>query len=532
MGAPPATRFLRLLPFVAAVALGLLPMAPAQEKPAAEPPAEAPGGAERGRDQTAQPDEAAPRRVRAARITLEGEINETLSTSVVNRGEEAIRDGHEILIFDVSSYGGYVTAGLDLSRELERLGRKARTVAYVDAKAISAAALAAMSCQEIVMTPEASIGDCAPILVGPQGIQPLEDTEREKFETDLRQRMGVLAEKHGISPALGKAMVSMRIVVIKAKNTQTGDVRYVEEEELLKLGPDWVKDEFVDLSDTLLTVGGEKAKELGIAKHVVHEFDELYDLYPIEGRIRTYAVSPTDMVVLWLNNMYFRALLTLIGLLGIYVEMNTPGFGVPGTIGLVAFGILFTSSFLAGQPHWLPPLMFLAGMALLAVELFVTPGFGILGGGGLVLVVASIVLALPNLGGVPKRDFEWTELYSSLALTAGILVAFVVGAIVLAKILPSVPILGRLVLAPGTVSDGSSSGAAAAQEARARVGDAGCTVSKLRPSGKAKFGDRLVDVVAEGEFLDAGAGVRVVSVRGNRIVVRPAGEKPGDETSA
>ena len=273
MGAPPATRFLRMLPFVAAVALGLLPMAPAQEKPAAEPPAEAPGGAERGRDQTSQPDEAAPRRVRAARITLEGEINETLSTSVVNRGEEAIRDGHEILIFDVSSYGGYVTAGLDLSRELERLGRKARTVAYVDAKAISAAALAAMSCQEIVMTPEASIGDCAPILVGPQGIQPLEDTEREKFETDLRQRMGVLAEKHDISPALGKAMVSMRIVVIKAKNTQTGDVRYVEEEELLKLGPDWVKDEFVDLSDTLLTVGGEKAKELGIAKHVVHEFD-------------------------------------------------------------------------------------------------------------------------------------------------------------------------------------------------------------------------------------------------------------------
>ena len=530
MDARATTRFLRLLPFVAAMALGLLPVAPAEEKPAAESAAEAPGRAERPRDPAPRPDDAAPERVPAARITIEGEINETLHTSVVSRAEEAIRDGHEILIFDVSSYGGYATVGLDLSRDLERLGRQARTVAYVDAKAISAAALAAMSCEEIVMTPEASIGDCLPILVGAQGIQPLEDAEREKFETDLRQRMGSLAEKHGISPALGKAMVSMRIVVIKATNTKTGEVRYVEEEDLMKLGPEWVKDEFVDLSDTLLTVGGEKAKELGIARHVVEEFDDLYDLYPIDGRIRTYAVTATETVVLWLNNMYFRALLTLVGLLGIYIEMSTPGFGVPGVIGLIAFGVLFTSSFLAGQPHWLPPVMFLVGVALLVVELFVTPGFGLLGGAGLVLLVGSIVLALPNLGGVPKRDFEWTALYDSLVLTAGILVTFVVGVVALARFLPSVPILGRLVLPPGTVSDGSSSGAAAAQEDRARVGDTGRTTSKLRPSGKARFGDRLVDVVAEGEFLDAGAEIRVVAVRGNRIVVRPVEEQAGETT--
>ena len=524
MGVRGARRWLRLLPLAAALALGLLPPAPAEEKPAPEPAAEAPERAEGSGAEGSRPDEAVARRVRAARITIEGEINETLATSVAKRAEEAIRDGHEILVFDVSSYGGYATVGLDLSRDLERLGRRARTVAYVDAKAISAAALAAMSCEEIVMTPEASIGDCAPILVGPQGIQPLEDTEREKFETDLRQRMGALAEKHGISPALGKAMVSMRVVVIKARNTETGAVRYVEEEELLKLGPEWVKDEFVDLADTLLTVGGEKARELGIARHVVDKFDDLYDLYPIDGRIRVYAVTLTETVVLWLNNLYFRALLTLIGLLGIYVEMHTPGFGVPGTIGLVAFGILFTSSFLAGQPHWLPPLLFVAGMAMLAVELFVTPGFGLLGGGGLVLVVASIVLALPNLGGMPKRDFEWAALYNSLALTAGILVVFVVVTAILAKMLPQVPLLGRLVLAPGIVSDGSSSGAAAVQEARAHVGDIGVTTSKLRPSGKARFGDLLVDVVAEGEFLGSGADVRVVAVRGNRIVVRPVEE--------
>jgi len=479
---------------------------------------------------TVLPDE----RVPAARIPVSGIIDEALRTSVVRRAAEAVRDGNRLLIFHITSDGGFLGDGLELSRDIERVARDGvRTVAYVDSKAYSAAAIAAFSCQEIAMSPEASIGACTPYAAIPlAGPQPMEEPVRAKMEGTVVERLESLAEKHGYPPALLKAMVTMETAVVEVTDQATGRRQYIEEQDLFRLGGEWQKGDIVVTSSEVLTVGAEKAKRYGLAQHIVRGFDDLYDVYPIEGRIAVYPVTWNETAVVWLNNMYLKALLVLLGLLGIYVELNTPGFGVPGTVGIVAFSILFAASFLAGEPGWLPPLLFLAGMVMLLAELFVTPGFGMLGGVGLALILASVILALPNLGGVPRRDYEWVDLYNSLTLTAGILVAFVVGTILLAKFLPSVPILGRLVLAPGTVSDGSSRGAAAVQEAGARLGDLGRAVSSLRPSGKARFGDRLADVVAEGEFLDAGTDVRVIEVRGNRVVVRPAGGEPQGETRA
>ena len=516
MERPTVMRVLRLLVLVGLALPALLGAGPDKENAAASAP-------DTPTPETEPPSE----RLLAARIPVSGMIDEALRTSVGRRAGEAVADGNRLLIFHITSNGGFLGDGLELSRQIERVARDGvRTVAYVDSKAYSAAAIAAFSCQKIVMSPEASVGACTPYAAIPLGgPQPMEEPVRAKMEGTIVERMESLAEKHGYPAALLKSMVTMATVVVEITNSGTGETKYIEEQDLFKFSGDWKKGKVIVSATEVLTVGSEKAKRYGLAQHVATNLNDLYDLYPIEGRIIAYPVTLNETMVVWLNNMYLKALLALIGLLGIYVELNTPGFGVPGLVGIVAFGILFAASFLAGEPGWLPPLLFLAGMAMLAVELLVTPGFGILGGAGLVLLVASIVLVLPNLEGVPKRDFEWTDLHNSLALTAGVLVTFVVGAIVLAKILPRVPILGRLVLAPGTVSDGSSSGAAAAQEAGARVGDTGRTVSKLRPSGKARFGDRLVDVVAEGEFLDAGAAVRVARVRGNRIVVRPVGEE-------
>ena len=461
-----------------------------------------------------------PERVSAALIPLDGEINETLHVSAMRRANEAIADGCKILIFGISSYGGELTPGLDLSRDINGLPeRGVRTVAFVDSKAISAAALAAMSCQEIVMTPRASIGDCQPIIVSPEGVKPA----GEKFETVLRQQMGDLCEEHGISRAIGKAMVSLDITVIKIVNKKTHDVRYIEENDLAGL-PDaanWEKKGVLDGPDTLLTVGGKQANEIGLARHLVSKFDDLYDLYPIAGRIREYPVTWTETLVLWLNNMVLKALLVLVGLIGIYVEMTTPGFGVPGTIALVAFGLVFLSSFLAGRPNWLPVIMFAVGATLLAIELFVTPGFGVMGTAGILLLLGSIILALPSFSGLPRRPFEYDELMAALGMTAVVLAVFVISVAVLARFLPRVPVLGKLVLASSIVSDGSSRAAAARVEAAARVGQVGRSATKLRPAGKVMFGERLVDVMAEGDFIDAGLAVEVVEVRGNRILVVP-----------
>jgi len=465
---------------------------------------------------------------RAALIPIDGDIDNTLVASVERRIEKAIAEDYDLFIFHITSYGGGLTAGLDLATKIDRLPRRGiRTVAFVDAKAISAAALTALACQEIVMTPEAAIGDCAPIAVSATGgITPLPDVEREKLESVTRDRMESLAEEHGIPPALGAAMVTMRITVVRAKNRDTGETRYVQEDKLFDLGPTWEKDVVVDGPDTLLAVGSKKALEYGIARHIVNRLDDLYTLYPIDGELHTLPVTWSEGAVQAMNNLFLRALLVLVGLLGLYVEMHTPGFGVPGTIGLAALALLFAGSILAGNPNWLAPLVFVVGLVLLFIEVFITPGFGVMGVTGILLIVTGILLALSNLSRWPQTDFEWSRLYEALAATVGVLAVFAVLAWLLARFFPRLPILRHLVLAPSTVSDGSSRAAAAPQESTARVGEIGRATSILRPAGKARFDDRLVDVVTEGDFLAPGAAVRVVRLEGNRGVVRAVGDSP------
>jgi len=521
---------------VGLLVFGLLPGLGPQSARSGEPsgesaPAEAPAAPEKQTDEQA-PDAPLP----TARVPVSGVIDTALRTSVARRAGEAVDDGRRLIIFHITSGGGYLEDGMELSRDLQRLGRRARTVAFVDAKAYSAAAIIAFSCQEIIMTPEASIGACTPYMGSPvSGIQPMEEEVRAKIEGTIVERLETLAEKHGYPKALLKAMVSMPTVVIEARNETTGEVRYVEEEDLFALGPEWKKGETVVPGTEVLTVGADQARTYGLARHVVPRLDRLYDLYPIEGRIEVYPVTWSETLVSWLNNMYFKALLVLVGLLGIYVEMHTPGVGVPGAIGLAAFGLLFASSFLAGRPEWLPVLLFVGGMAMLVVELLVTPGFGVLGGVGSALLLASIILALPPSYMEPGTGggVAWDALARSMAVTAVVVVVFVIAALVLARFLPQMPLLRQLVLSDTTVSDGSSRAAAASQEKSSRVGETGRTTTMLRPAGKARIGDRLVDVVTDGEFLDPGTAVRVVQVRGNRIVVAAAPtEAPESETES
>jgi membrane-bound serine protease (ClpP class) len=504
-------RPVRLLLFGGMVALGLLGPVPAGEPAGKSPP-----------------------RARAAIVTVSGVIDETLVASVARRAEEAVADGNGIVLFHITSDGGYLDAGLDLSRDIERVARGGvRTIAFVDSQAYSAAAIAAVSCQEIVMSPEASLGACTPYAAMPlAGAQPLEKEVRAKLEGTIIERMNSLAEKYGYPPAILKAMVKMSTSVIEIRNKKTHETKYIEEEDLFRFDSDWEKRGVVVPPDEVLTVGSQKAQQYGIARHVVERLDDLYDLYPIEGRIAVYPVTWNETLVTWLNNMWLKAVLVLIGLLGLYVEMNTPGFGVPGTIGLAAFGALFLASFLAGRPDWLPLLLFAAGFAMLFIELFVTPGFGVLGGVGILLLVASIILALPSFQGLPKRDFEYSELIQAMGVTVAVLVAFAVCAFLLARFFPHVPILGRLALGSSSVSDGSSHAAAARVEEGAHVGDVGETTTKLRPAGKARFGSRLVDVVTEGDFLDAGQRVKIARTQGNRVVVEPVREGPVDSTTA
>lgn len=456
---------------------------------------------------------------RAARIPTSGIVDPVLLSSIERRTKEAVDDGATLLIFEIDSYGGRLDSALDLSTHIDNLSQSGiHTVAYIPRRAYSAAALAAISCKDIYMKRGASLGDCAPILPAPG---KLEGVEREKAESPLRSRFEDLATRNNYPVGLSKSMVTWTITIIEARNKKTGEVRYIEAEELFGLGPDWEKSKTVVGSRELLTMDADKAYKYGFARQIIADVEDLRQFFDIEGEIETYEFTLSEDAVTLLNNMYFKSLLMLIGMIGIYMEMSTPGFGVPGAIALVAFGILFGVSFLAGDPGYLAPVLFAVGLVLLGVEVLVTPGFGVLGISGMILLLASFILALQGFEGLPKTQFEWGLLQRGLGALAVVMVVFFVAAGLLARFLPSVPVLGRIVLRPSAGSDGSSRGAAETIAGIIEVGEQGKAITTLRPAGKAQFGQKIIAVVTEGEFLDAGTQVRVVTVRGNRIVVKP-----------
>ncbi|MDP6380999.1 MAG: hypothetical protein QF662_06610, partial [Phycisphaerae bacterium] len=270
----------------------------------------------------------------ATRILISGMINEVLVTTVQRRSDDAIRGGANLIIFEIDSDGGLVTSAMALSRAIDGLSDSGvHTVAYIPRRAYSAAAMAAISCKDIYMKVGSSLGDAAPISM----LGKLEGVQREKLESALRSRFEDLARRNSYPVGLAKSMVTITVTVAEAKNSKTGQVRYIEEDELFGLGSDWKKGKIIVGPTELLTMDADKATKYGFARGLVEEIEELRKFFDIEGEITVYSLTASEEVVGLLNNMYLKALLVLVGLIGIYVEMSTPGFGIPGTAALVAF---------------------------------------------------------------------------------------------------------------------------------------------------------------------------------------------------
>ncbi len=164
-------------------------------------------------------------KVEAAVIICHDMIDSGLYKSIKRRSELAVENGAEYLIFEIETYGGLVKSADDIAKYLILdIGKKARTVAYVTTEAISAGAMISVSCQDIVMLENTTIGDCAPIALGGK----LEGVEREKNESFIRGAFDRAAKANGYPQALLRAMVSMQIEVYRVKNLKTGEDEFVE----------------------------------------------------------------------------------------------------------------------------------------------------------------------------------------------------------------------------------------------------------------------------------------------------------------
>jgi membrane-bound serine protease (ClpP class) len=201
--------------------------------------------------------------------------------------------------------------------------------------------------------------------------------------------------------------------------------------------------------------------------------------------------------------------------------MRTPGFGVPGALGITSLALFFWGHWLVRLAGWEEILLVGLGLLLLAVELFVTPGFGVIGVLGIGALIAGLTLSLIGAGATGAI------VIGAVARVAVSLLVALMASIVLLRFLPKLPFGRQLILETGLAAD---TGYASAPESdRQWLGKQGTAVSPLRPAGIADIDGKRVDVVSQGEWIDAGAPIDVIRVDGNRIVVRRTRGGPEDE---
>jgi len=475
--------------------------------------------------------------VNAAIIPCKDMIDDGLYKSIKRRSELAIDEGAEYLIFEIQTYGGAVQSADDISKYLILdLGKRVKTVAYVTTEAISAGALVSVACQDIIMLENTTIGDCAPIVMGGK----LEGVEREKAESFVRAAFGRAAEANGYPRVLLEAMVSMNMEVWRVKNRQTGEYEFFEAGNLP--GDPNVYDladkEEVVGDDEILTLTASQAKEYGIARDVVSGLEGALNFLEQRDGVK-FADSPeihqtlwSEELVRWINSPAIMSVLVLLALLGAYIELSTPGLGLPGLVAVICVVIIVGSKYLIGLANWLEVAVLVVGLLFLMVEIFVLPGFGIAGVLGITFIMAGLFgMLVKNPPGEvpwPQTEFQWNLFVEGLVgLSIGFF-GFLAMAWAVTRFVPRVEFLSGLILTPAEAKTGKEMEAniiagPSVREQGVGVGEVGVVTSRLRPSGKAKFGDALVDVVSRGEFIEVGDEVKIEEVRGNRVIVVKVG---------
>ena len=448
---------------------------------------------------------------KAVRVDLHGPIR----SDSVEKAQRMIQDQisqHNVnfICLWISSPGGSLSDSIRLANflALDLDPQKVRTVAYVPDEALSDAAVVALACDQLVVHSGTRLG-------GAGAGEP----SREESD-DARQAIKNFAPRKGRSWSLIAAMIDPNLNVFHC--TRLGDAEYFSDEELQEQ-PDpgqWKKDALVTTPGAPLRISGDQADRYHLANQVVNDFAGLKRHYGLQNDPTLAEPGWADTLIRALASPHVALLLLLCGGAGLYIELHTPGLGLGGFIAAVCFLIFFWSRYLGGTAGWLEASLFIAGVSFLLLELFVIPGFGIFGLGGGVMVLASLVLASQTFVW-PRNEYQFSQLQSSLLSITGAMVGIIVLAVVLRHQLPKSRLFGHLMLDPPQGEEAETiSRREAMVEYRDLIGKRGTVAAQLTPGGKARFGDRLVDVIADGELIERGAKIEVVKVLGNRVIVR------------
>ena len=391
------------------------------------------------------------------------------------------------VILDINTLGGRVDAAVQIRDAL--LDSPVRTIAFVDKRAISAGALIALASENIVMAPGGTIGAATPVQSGRTGEKA--ETSSEKTVSYFRKEFRATAESRKRPPLIAEAMVDSDVVI-----------------------PD------VTEKGKLLTLTTDEALQLKVADFQAVSIEALLkELNIQDAELRTFSPNWAEEVVRFLTHPMVSSLLVSVAMLGIFLELRTPGFGILGVIGLSSLSLFMWGHWIVQLAGWEELLLAVLGLFLFALELFVIPGFGLVGILGFLALLGALVMS--TLGEGSHSGFV---LWAVVRMGFSLVIAIVLSVLFL-KFLPKLPVGRKLVLSTELeATDGYASAPPSDYQWLGRMGHAH---SPLRPSGIADFQGHRLDVVSDGEYIDAGEPIRVMHVDGNRIVVqRDSGPQP------
>ncbi len=412
------------------------------------------------------------------------DIDEEIAPPVVRRMEKAFEQANNIpsdlIVIHMNTYGGMVVAADTIRTRI--LNSKIPVVVFIDNNAASAGALISIACDSIYMRSGANIGAAT---VVNQNAQAMPD----KYQSYMRATMRATAEAKGRNPHIAEAMVDQDIYIPNISD-----------------------------SGKVLTFTTSEAIKNGFCEAEVSSIDELVKRYGFKNYvIDKIEINTADRFIDFFISPYVHGILIMIIIAGIYFELQTPGMGFPSVAAIVASLLYFAPLYAEGLAENWELLIFIAGIVLIILEVFVIPGFGIAGVGGIVLVVLGLVLSLLNN---VAFDFSMVSFDSVLEATFVVIIAIFAAIILSFMGVKHLLSNSRFGIALNTEMEKGKGFVAVDIDHNNLVGSTGIAKTILRPAGKIEIGNKIYDAVAEESYISKGEKIKVLRLLNNQLQVR------------
>lgn len=448
------------------------------------------------------------------------------------------------IILELNTPGGEVFASQKISDALKEMDTQhdIPVVAFINNWAISAGAMLAYSCRFISVTKDASMGAAEPVFAGEGGKM---ETAPEKINSALRTDFANRAAFFDRNPDIAEAMVDKDIILV----FRHGKVLRLDSDEKIRTkGPSL--DEVITTKGKLLTLNAEDLMKYGVAdmklkpskREIITDAERTSGKWPASKMllfqepffkqipnavVDEYQMDWKTRFLSLLSSPAVASLLFLGMMIGFYVEINSPGFGFPGSVGLMCLFMIILSSFALEVANTLELILLLVGVVFIALDLFLIPTFGILGIVGVIFFFMGLFgMMLP---GIENVDFEFdTQTFNAagevfvqrLAWLCGSLVVAIIGMGLLGRyVLPAFSGFQPLILAGNEESRENGYVAGADPKSLPKPGTKGEVLATLRPAGKVVIGDEIYDAITPGGYIEKGEPIEVVQLDGSVIVV-------------